>query len=608
MTSAFDSPDELLDGILHQTHAALGEATDRRLARAGGPAPLHSSDTALDALLAQTHNTVGHLIAVSGEDRAQAGSDAEVKEQLEAAVAAGQEGVPTAAVTGPQGLPLYLYDGTPDAAGFKLAVPSPPVVPPRSEQLRPWPWVPRLTGGLRLHGEYAGSGFTEPKYLARRGDGQMVQLSRLLYLVAASIDGERDTEAIAQRVTARFGRPVSSANIVYLLEKKLEPLGVTVPFGQETDEVAQAPRSDLLLALKGHRVLFGERLVAWITRPLVWLHKPLAVAAVLTLTVAMDVWLFGFFGAVQPVLDIVSQPLLLTAVCALTMVSLVFHELGHASACRYGGARPGVIGVGLFSVWPSLYTDVTDVYRLGRVGRLRTDLGGIYFNAVFMLGLTGAYFLTGQQFLLAAVLFTHLLLLEQMMPVARLDGYYILGDLAQVPDLYGKVWPAMRSLIPGAPKTAEVAGLKRSSRVLIAVWVLGVAVLYAAFMGLMAWNAPQFLHTAEYSIIAQLSGTAATFRAGSIGSALLGVLGSLLLLVPLTVLLYLSAQATGRLVRSAFRSSRGKVTPRTFFLVAACSIALAAIALGGVTPVPSIPYPTPIAPALQPGVHTPVVP
>jgi putative peptide zinc metalloprotease protein len=44
-----------------------------------------------------------------------------------------------------------------------------------------------------------------------------------------------------------------------------------------------------------------------------------------------------------------------------------------------------VIGVGIYLVWPSFFTNVTDSYRLSRAGRLRTDLGGVYFNAVFIV-------------------------------------------------------------------------------------------------------------------------------------------------------------------------------------------------------------------------------
>ena len=46
---------------------------------------------------------------------------------------------------------------------------------------------------------------------------------------------------------------------------------------------------------------------------------------------------------------------------------------------------PGVMGAGLYLVWPAFYTDVTDSYRLGRAGRLRTDLGGLYFNAIVVV-------------------------------------------------------------------------------------------------------------------------------------------------------------------------------------------------------------------------------
>ena len=76
------------------------------------------------------------------------------------------------------------------------------------------------------------------------------------------------------------------------------------------------------------------------------------------------------------------RPGLLLLITGLVVLSAGFHELGHAAACRYGGATPGGIGVGLYLVWPAFYTDVTDAYRLPRRDRLRVDLGGLYFNAL----------------------------------------------------------------------------------------------------------------------------------------------------------------------------------------------------------------------------------
>src|SRR6202007_797901 len=98
--------------------------------------------------------------------------------------------------------------------------------------------------------------------------------------------------------------------------------------------------------------------------------------------------------------------------------------------------RPGVIGAGIYLVWPSFFTNVTDSYRLSRVGRLRTDLGGLYFNTVFRLALAGLYVATASQVLLLVIAVTHLEMLDQLLPFVRFDGYFILSDFIGVPDLF----------------------------------------------------------------------------------------------------------------------------------------------------------------------------
>jgi putative peptide zinc metalloprotease protein len=464
--------------------------------------------------------------------------------------------------------------------------------------------TPRHSRGLRLHGEYQGSGLTEPRYIARRGDGQVVQLSRLLYLVAGAADGVRDTEAISHRVSGEYGREVSEGNVFFLIDEKLIPLGIIVPWGQECDEV-EAPRTDLLLALKGHKVLFDEPRVGVIARVLAWLHHPLIVAMVLLAAVAMDVWLFGFHGAITPVLAVLDQPVLMLAVFALTVASLFFHEFGHASACRYSGACPGCIGCGLFLIWPSMYTDVTDVYRIGRGGRIRTDLGGIYFNIVFMLLLLGSYALTGQTFLLSAIYVGHFEVLEQLMPAVRLDGYYILGDLAGVPDLYGKIGPILRSAIPGRPVAPEVAGLRRSARAIVTAWVVTMVPLLAADLGYALWNLPRILSTGAKSLAQQVTGTGEALAHGQIMAGLAGLVGSLMLVFPLVGTAYLSVRMTGRLVRAARRSTAQRPRLRIALSVSAVVLvgALGTAWVAGLTPKP-IPAQPPLVPALQPGVPT----
>ena len=79
-------------------------------------------------------------------------------------------------------------------------------------------------------------------------------------------------------------------------------------------------------------------------------------------------WVLFDNGLASATHDAFARPGLLLAVLALTVLSAGFHEFGHAAAARRGGATPGVMGAGLYLVWPAFYTDVTDSYRLGRVG------------------------------------------------------------------------------------------------------------------------------------------------------------------------------------------------------------------------------------------------
>ena len=129
--------------------------------------------------------------------------------------------------------------------------------------------------------------------------------------------------------------------------------------------------------------------------------------------------------------QVLRDPVDLLIVLGLSLVSAVFHECGHAAGCRYGGARPGKIGVGIYLVWPVvLHQRHRLLPAVSRAGRLRTDLGGLYFNAVFMLALAGLYAATSAEVLLLVIAFTHLEMLEQLLPFVRFDGYFILSDLS----------------------------------------------------------------------------------------------------------------------------------------------------------------------------------
>jgi putative peptide zinc metalloprotease protein len=472
----------------------------------------------------------------------------------------------------------------------------------------------RLAPGLSLMGEFQGTGFAEPRYLIRRGDGQVIQVSRLLYLVTVTIakaatetteagNGAVGAELIAVQVSAESGQQLTADNVRYLVGNKLAPLGV-VNVGPDVpaEGMARVPRVNLLLGLKLRGVLLRPRMVSAIGRILAWLHFPVLVAVILAGFAAFEGWLFGVHGAIGPLLGVLADPVLFLAVAGLTLASLLFHEFGHASACRYGGARPGVIGFGLYLIWPSLYTDVTDAYRLSRAGRLRTDFGGVYFNAIFILGLAGCYAATGQPVFLAAAFLDNFQILQQLFPLVRMDGYFILGDLAGIPDLLGLLGPIMASVLPGRAARragARARGLRRGPRVLVTAWVLvAVPVLGAAF-GYTLWNLPALISTATRSFARGAATARAAFAAGHPVAGLSAGFNVFLLILPLAALVYLLARIVlrwalglSRAVRRGYRDGRRRRaivvgTAGMLAAVAGVSLAVAAIARPGPAAAPA---------------------
>src|SRR5947199_619938 len=352
---------------------------------------------------------------------------------------------------------------------------------------------PRLSRGIDLIGQYEGSGFKEPPYIARRADGQVVQLAPLLYLIAELAEGRRTNEEIAAAVSEAIQRGVSADNVRQLVDERLRPLGVIVPADGSVPELKKA---DPLLALKLRAALVPERVVNAITKVFKPLFFPPVVLAVLATLVALDVSLFTYHAIAQSLREVLSSPALVLLMLGLVILSAAFHECGHATACAYGGARPGVMGAGLYIVWPAFYTDVTDAYRLGKRGRLRTDLGGVYFNVVFMLATAGVYALTCYEPLLLVIPFMHLEILHQFLPFIRLDGYYIVSDLTGVPDLFARIKPTLKSLVPGRPADDRVTELKPWVRAAVTLYVFTVIPILLFMFGVMIFNAPRIFATA----------------------------------------------------------------------------------------------------------------
>ncbi len=435
--------------------------------------------------------------------------------------------------------------------------------------------APALAAGVRLLGEYQGSGFTEPHYLIVREDDQVLHVSRLLFLVASAVDGTRSRSEVAAHVSAEYGKTLTEDGLTFLLDEKLRPMGVvtagmpvTQPGssrhaagGPTHTEATPAPTAKPLLALRFR----GTLLPARATRALAGLLAPMFFAPTVVLAVVslvgVDIWLARSTSLGGALGSVLVDPPLLLAVIGLLLISTILHELGHAAACRAGGATPGVIGVAVYVVYPAFFTDVTDSYRLGRAGRVRTDLGGVYFNALSIIALALVYAETGAPAVLLAIVFVHVEMLQQLLPIGRLDGYFIVADLVGIPDLFSRIGPILLSLVPGRPQHPKVVELRRSARVVVTVWVLTVVPVMALLLGVMLWSTPSLTRQTLASLVMQADALRTAASTGDVAGLALAALSLVLLPLPLLGLTWLVVGSLRRLVGLVVRRSRRRTTP-----------------------------------------------
>ncbi|MFL6090266.1 MAG: hypothetical protein ACJ71Z_09010 [Aeromicrobium sp.] len=353
--------------------------------------------------------------------------------------------------------------------------------------------VPARADGVQLIGELEGSGYREPVALARRSDGQTIQLTPLVYLVLEMIDGTSTYDEIARTVSGRFGRTVSADNVRALVAGQLHPAGLTtLADGSQPDLVKSNP----LLALRFKYSVTDPARTRQLTAPFTALFNPVVAVVVLALLAIVSWWVLFHKGLASATNEAFARPGLLMLVIAVTILSGGFHEFGHAAAARRAGAEPGAMGAGLYLIWPAFYTDVTDSYRLGRGGRILTDLGGLYFNAIVAVGITGVWLATRYDALLLIVATQLLQMVRQLIPLVRFDGYHVLADLTGVPDLFHRIKPTLLGILPWRWKDPETSVLKPWARAVVTTWVLLVVPILACTVYVMVIALPRVLGTA----------------------------------------------------------------------------------------------------------------
>jgi len=276
--------------------------------------------------------------------------------------------------------------------------------------------------------------------------GRYFRLREPEYWIVQQLDGEHSPGQIAEQFQARFDFALSTADIDQFITS-LSKL-FFLEDGRSEQEIARAVRDAARRRSLGSRLLYIKLkgftpgraldvLSRWY-RPFhnrFWLTVQLVIIAIgLGLLVAngsqFAVRLTELFHLTSIVTIIISLSLL---------VSL--HEFAHAVLCRYYGGQVREMGFLLMYLQPCFYCDISDVWLFPkRSQRMAVTWAGLHFQLVFLAVCMVIWRVTVPGYPLnelarTCAIVSWITFLFNLNPLIKLDGYYLLSDWLDIPNL-----------------------------------------------------------------------------------------------------------------------------------------------------------------------------
>lgn len=179
----------------------------------------------------------------------------------------------------------------------------------------------------------------------------------------------------------------------------------------------------------------------------------------------------------------------------------VLHEFGHAFTAKRLGCRVPSMGVAFLVMWPVAYTDVNDAWKLQRrEDRLKVGAAGVLTELCIAAWASLAWTLLPEgdarnaAFLLATTTWIATLAINAS-PFLRFDGYFLLSDWLDTPNLHARAfalarWKLRELLFDLGEERPEILPAGRERFLIAFAWItwayrlvlfLGIALLVYHF-------------------------------------------------------------------------------------------------------------------------------
>lgn len=315
-----------------------------------------------------------------------------------------------------------------------------------------------------------------------------------------------DLETLARRTSARLGTDVPATTLGRFLDSLREKALLEDPHTRSGLAGWSRRSAPNWLYLK-LATLNAQAVFDWLAPKVTWCFTP-AFNAVALLIIFTGVVITAVHAGslIEEALSLLTPWGIVLIWCSVVVVGML-HELAHGLTCRHFGGKVKEVGFMLIYFQPAFYCDVSDSWMLpSRRERMWVTAAGGYFQ-LFVWGLAAIVWRIFAEdtlinwIAMSVLVFSGLQTLVNFNPLIKLDGYYMLSDYLEIPNLRAKALRAVRSWIAGTEDPLLASSQRRAllafgtlsltfSTLLLAVIYVNIYLLatsYFAFAGLTAF-------------------------------------------------------------------------------------------------------------------------
>jgi putative peptide zinc metalloprotease protein len=271
--------------------------------------------------------------------------------------------------------------------------------------------------------------FDKKNYLICIDDGEKnskLIISKEVVQLLSLIDGTNTLENVNTIYNEKSQHKLSNETIVKIFQENLNGYGI---FEDDNDLRIKVKNKYIWLKI----TIFNKSIVKGISRYLAPAFGEKVFYPLLFLSIFITIIPFFYTGIIN-VYNSVDGDLFVNFII-INLLTLVFHEFGHSSACVRFGGDAGKIGFGFYIMSPVLFADVSDAWRLHKKERLIVDLGGVYMQLI-ITAMFSIYFLMTNDIRIVSLNTLILIgILFNLNPFLRFDGYWALCDYTNVTNL-----------------------------------------------------------------------------------------------------------------------------------------------------------------------------